>query len=903
MGQNVNAIQEAFVGGELSPLLQGRVNVGARRVGCETLSNFIATVQGPVVKRAGTRFVAPAKYDDRDVRLERFEFSADQAYCLEIGHLYMRFHRNEATVLAASQPILGTPTQGNPVQLNVAGHGLSTGQHVYVTGSAMAELNEQFWRVTVVDPNTLDLDDADGTTWSTGTGGTIEPIFELTTTYTDSQVQQIQVDQSNDVLYLAHPDVAPQKLSRVSDTSWTMVDLPQREPAFNLENADESVTVYASAATGAAVTLTASAAIFTANMVGGYVKIRELYASEHNKWGPNAMITQVNISNPPVTTDRIYADGRVYRPTGTWDGAGFLGLTTPTHTDGAFSDGRIEWEYINEGYGYGQIQSIGGGGTTCVIDVDTDGTELPASVVGAAAATHRWAISAWNPEYGYPTAVGFFEDRLFWGGTERFPQTVWGSGPGDYENYAFEGENNEGLFLALNTRRRNVLEWLIGEESLWCGTRGAEFTVDSGNVEQALSRENFLRKKRSSYGSKRGVSPLAVDSYTLFVARAGRRIHELSFSFDLDRFQAKDLTEMSDEILAGGAKGLAQAREPYRMVWVWQEDGSLSAMTYARDQEVVAWHRHPLAGTGSKALSMAVIPHPDGDEDQSWIAVERQVNGTTRKTIEFFEKRWKRSLDIEDAFFVDSGLSLRYTPQTGTGYTQAGQTTVLAAGHGLLAGQQIRIVTDAANTALEGEVFDVTNVTAAGFDIEQGGSPFTDPLTLAATPTFVRVVSTLTRLRHLEGETVAVLVDGAPVDDQVVANGEVTLAEPGAAFVVGLPYVAKVKTMRLEAGGRVGTSQGRLKRWNGLVIRCDQTGPGLFYGDDFEENGGTMDEAFFPNSETLMDTPIPLLDADTEDLSFPGAYERAGAIAIEHRSALPCTVVALMPSGELEERT
>ena len=44
-------------------------------------------------------------------------------------------------------------------------------------------------------------------------------------------------------------------------------------------------------------------------------------------------------------------------------------------------------------------------------------------------------------------------------------------------------------------------------------------------------------------------------------------------------------------------------------------------------------------------------------------------------------------------------------------------------------------------------------------------------------------------------------------------------------------------------------------------------------------------------------------DADTEDLSFPGAYERAGAIAIEHRSALPCTVVALMPSGELEERT
>ena len=230
---------------------------------------------------------------------------------------------------------------------------------------------------------------------------------------------------------------------------------------------------------------------------------------------------------------------------------------------------------------------------------------------------------------------------------------------------------------------------------------------------------------------------------------------------------------------------------------------------------------------------------------------------------------------------------------------------MLAAGHSLVNGQKVRINTDAKNVELEGEVFDVTNVTASGFDIEQGGSPYTTALDLTGTPSFVRVVSTLTGLNHLEGETVDVLVDGAPVAQKVVASGSVTLDEPGAAFVAGLPYDATLKTMKIESGGRAGTAQGKIGRWHGLVVRCHQTGPGLFVASTLEDldDDDIVEEVFFPDSDTVMDTPIPLLDGDTEDIEFPGDFDRGKTIAVRHRAPLPCSIVALMPSGMTHERT
>ena len=48
-------IQTAFNGGELSPLIRGRVDVAKYANGCERMQGFMPTIQGPAIARPGFR--------------------------------------------------------------------------------------------------------------------------------------------------------------------------------------------------------------------------------------------------------------------------------------------------------------------------------------------------------------------------------------------------------------------------------------------------------------------------------------------------------------------------------------------------------------------------------------------------------------------------------------------------------------------------------------------------------------------------------------------------------------------------------------------------------------------------------------------------------------------------------
>ena len=48
-------IQTSFNAGELSPTLEGRVDMSKYTSGCAKLENFIPLIQGGAMKRSGTR--------------------------------------------------------------------------------------------------------------------------------------------------------------------------------------------------------------------------------------------------------------------------------------------------------------------------------------------------------------------------------------------------------------------------------------------------------------------------------------------------------------------------------------------------------------------------------------------------------------------------------------------------------------------------------------------------------------------------------------------------------------------------------------------------------------------------------------------------------------------------------
>lgn len=85
-------------GGEISPVVHGRVALDQYKKSVQTLLNSIPMVQGGVTRRPGTAYVAEVKTSSLSTRIVAFKFSTTQAYILEFGNLYMRVYKDHAQV-------------------------------------------------------------------------------------------------------------------------------------------------------------------------------------------------------------------------------------------------------------------------------------------------------------------------------------------------------------------------------------------------------------------------------------------------------------------------------------------------------------------------------------------------------------------------------------------------------------------------------------------------------------------------------------------------------------------------------------------------------------------------------------------------------------------------------------
>jgi hypothetical protein len=103
-----------------------------------------------------------------------------------------------------------------------------------------------------------------------------------------------------------------------------------------------------------------------------------------------------------------------------------------------------------------------------------------------------------------------------------------------------------------------------------------------------------------------------------------------------------------------------------------------------RDQQVVGWHRHPLGGKDVQVLSVSVIPGTT--QDELWLVVERTINGSTRRYVEFMEYEFLPvdATDKANAFFVDAGL------------TYSGDAATVISGLDHLEGETVQILADGA---------------------------------------------------------------------------------------------------------------------------------------------------------------------------------------------------------------
>lgn len=162
---------------------------------------------------------------------------------------------------------------------------------------------------------------------------------------------------------------------------------------------------------------------------------------------------------------------------------------------------------------------------------------------------------------------------------------------------------------------------------------------------------------------------------------------------------------------------------------------------------------------------------------------------------------------------------------------------------------------------------------------------------------------------HLQGESVVVWADGAPLvtlgaDGYTTPNtytvngsGNITVGSAVTNWVAGLPYAARYKSAKLAYGAAGGTAMLQMKKVDQVgVIMTDFVRAGVRYGSEFDNDERPLYP--LPVLKDLATAPaIVLSDVNDEEAwAFPGEWSTDSRVAIECASPNTMTLISLVIS-------
>ncbi|WP_447885131.1 hypothetical protein [Serratia fonticola] len=821
-------IQPSFAGGEISPSLYGRVDLEKYQTSLRRCRNFVVRQSGGIENRAGTRFVAPAKYADRKCRLIPFQFNTEQTYVIEVGDHYFRVYQDGGQVVYSSGPSAGQPV-------------------------------------------------------------------EVVTPWAAADIAELKYTQSADVMTVCHPNYQPLEIQRYAHDDWRTAEVVTVSGPFGSVNIDEAVTVYASAASGT-ITLTASSAIFKAWHVDKLFYMEQKNVDTVGRWVTGEQVSVGDMCRYQENYYRCINSGE----------RGHTGPVAPSHTTGDSWDGwavtgsdayGVLWRYLHSGRGICKITAVAGDGLTATADVVTrkDGEiELPGQVVGEDSATYKWAHSAWNSEVGYPGTVVYYQQRLMFAGSRSQPQTIWTSRSGDYKDFGTSNPtvDDDAITYTYAGRQLNQIRHLIDVGSLVALTSGGEYKVN-GNQQGTLTPSAFQFSSQGQNGASH-VQPIAISNVALYIQKKGGAVRDLAYSFDVDGFQSSDLTILVDHLFVGHQiVDWAFSITPMSVVWAAREDGMLLGLTYLREQQVIAWHPHPSTGRFESVCSIA-----EGNEDATYFVVNRTINGQQKRYIERLQSRLYT--DVDDAFFVDSGLT--YDGRN----TDGSKTMTLTGGAGDWPYDEEMVLTvSGAAFFVPGNVGNEIHMPY----IEDGENKVLKLLIRSLNNTNQVVVTsnrdvpvrfrgvavsnwglareTFTGLNHLEGEIVSILSDANVEPQKTVTAGSITLEKAGVVVHAGLPIKAVMETLDVNLNGNE-TLLDKKKLFTKASLLVNES-RGVFAstpGCEFYEYAQRSDEFYDEPVDNATGTIEMLLDAN---------WGKNGRVIIKQDDPLPMTILAVIP--------
>lgn len=937
---NTRTFNRSFAGGELSPEMFGRIDDVKYQTGAAKISNMIATAQGPVVRRPGTKFVRGTK-NNGVARLIPFTYSTTQTMVVEIGvdgaspyAGYIRFHTNGGTLLTDGGTAAGPSNEWDAGTEYVPGDTVSYGGDWFYCFAAPDMFQPptftEFWypmpAATTDIPNT-ELFPPD----QTAVGASV---LEIPHPYAAADLFSLNYVQSGDIITIVHKNYAPRELRRNSVTNWTLTTI-SFAPTLAAPNATGTgfsfgnTVVKISSITAAAVCVLSTASphyfgngdpVRVMEVTGGSIAVNGYWIAT------NISATQMNLRDP---------SSGVYLNT--------AGSTPPYDVTNAMityaSKGGSEgiWSYKVTAVGADGVESLPSSYLDVEINLDVTGSFVTVQfegVTGAASyniykkpgtgasangtygyigniphdgsALYVFTDDNIAPDLGktipiqdtvfasagnYPGAVSYYEQRRIFAGTTNEPQTLWmtRSNTESDMSYSIPTRDTDRIEVKVAAREANTIRHIVPLSQLVLLTQAAEWRVTSVNSD-ALTPTSISVRPQSYIGSA-DAQPVVVNNSMIYCANRGGHIRELGYSWQANGFTTGDLSLRAGHLFDNySIVDMTYAKASMPLIWFTSSNGSLIGLTYVPDQQIGAWHQHETDGTYESVCAVA-----EGLEDRPYMVVKRTINGATVRYVERMAPHEFASLN--DAWFVDCGLSYSGTNTTAFTVTLSGGVTwgpdellTLTSSSPIFqypattdVGDAI-ILTDPGNSSVQYRlrIMQTTSTTVAKVKTD---IVIASTARSVATTVWAWARDSISGLAHLEGKTVSIFADGCVHPQKVVTGGVVTLGRAASSILVGLPYNSDLQTLPLSLNIE-GFGQGRYKNVNKAWLRVYRSS-GIFVGPDTDN----LVEAKLRTTEPYGSPPA--LKSDEILVVLTPTWAASGQIYVRQSDPLPLTIVGM----------
>jgi len=573
--------QNSFQFGEISPSLTSRTDSPIYKNSAERVRNFFIRSEGGVTKRPGTKrwhnFGTSPSYDSdlrQTVRIEPFTFSDDEQYIIAFSNTRIEIFQI-------------SPTTGNI--------------------SSIQSLTSQSW---------------------------------LVNTTSSPYLEEYTFAQQGDVMFICHQTIAPRKLVRTGLTTFT-VETFNFESSVNSEHVFQpyypfqplGMTISASATSGTGVTLTTSADYFTSDHVGVYLKIGSAECEI------TAYTNATTVTATIYGTLRQQLDLNAFKTT---EGSSTLRITHALHGLAVGASITIDRAGTIGGVSINQIN--GTRTITAVINENEYEVTMGASAntsedgggrprIETGAATTEWQEQSYSALRGFPAAVTFHQNRLWFGGTLAQPDGIWGSKSGEYFNFDIgDGEDDDALDLTANVGEIFTIRHLVSNRDLQVFTTGSELFVQAP-VDKPVTPANAQIRRQTPFGSS-FVRPAPFDGATLFVQTTGSALREFLFTDTEAAYTSVAISSLAPHLIRTPVqqttiKGALNRSESY--VFVLNNDGTIAVFYSIRGDNKAGWTLWDTAGKWHSVCSVferlfVVATRDDGSGTDKLFLEEFQVD-------------------------------------------------------------------------------------------------------------------------------------------------------------------------------------------------------------------------------------------------------------------------------------